>query len=88
MPGQAELPLQREDFESKNEVEQLFRWFPNYPWNEMIGILQLDLTVKCWLVLVSNNVKVFLATQLCDYNKSFSRFGLLMVSLNFLPSLP
>lgn len=52
----------------------------------MIGILQLDLTVKCWLVLVSNNVKVFLATQLCDYNKSFSRFGLLMVSLNFLPS--
>lgn len=87
-PGQTQLHLQIKDFESKNEVGQCFKWFQNYPWNEMIGILQLGLTVKCWLVLVSNNVKVFLAIQRCDYNNPLSRFSLLMFSLNFLPIFP
>lgn len=45
MPGQTELHLQRKDVESKNEVRQPFKWLQNYPWNEMIEIRHLDLTV-------------------------------------------
>lgn len=88
MPRRKELLLQRKDFESKNKVRQLFKWSQNYPWNEMIGIIQLGLTVRCWLVHVSNKEKVFLPIQLCYYSDSFSRFGLHMFSLNFLPNLP
>ena len=54
----------------------------------MIGIIQLGLTVEGRLVHVSNKVKVFLAIQLCYYRNSFSRFGLLMFSLSFLPIFP
>lgn len=87
MPRQTELHLQRKDFESKNEVRQTFKWLQNYSWNEMIGIIRIGLTVKCWLVPVCNNVKVFLAIKLCYYSNSFSRFGIHMFSLNFLPIL-
>lgn len=87
-PGWTERPLPRKDFEGKHEIGQLLKWFQNYPWREMLGVIQLGLTVEGRLLHVSNKVKVFLAIPLCYYRNSFSRFGLLMFSLSFLPIFP